>query len=152
LTIISGGQTGADRAGLDWALARGVPHGGWCPLGRRAEDGVIPDCYRLRETPARNYMQRTEWNARDADGTVIFSLAAELTGGSLKTVALARKHGRPCLHLSASLHGADAQARLREYIRLHGIRTLNVAGPRASKEPEIGRFVRAVLDAAFGGR
>jgi hypothetical protein len=137
---------------LDWALARGVPHGGWCPLGRRAEDGVIPDCYRLRETPARNYLQRTEWNARDADGTVIFSLAGELTGGSLKTVDLARKHGRPCLHLSAALHGADAPARLREYIRLHGIRALNVAGPRASKEPEVGRFVRAVLDEAICGR
>ena len=69
--IISGGQTGADRAALDWAIASGVPHGGWCPKGRKAEDGPIPSCYTLTESPSANYLQRTEWNARDADGTAV---------------------------------------------------------------------------------
>jgi len=100
LKIVSGGQTGADQAALDWAMKRGVPHGGWCPKGRRAEDGPIGGRYQLKETPSSNYLQRTEWNARDSDGTVVFSVAEVLTGGSKKTVDLARKHGRPVLHLS----------------------------------------------------
>jgi len=150
LTIISGGQAGADRAALDWAVEKGVAHGGWCPKDRRAEDGAVPNQYALRETPTRNYLQRTEWNARDADGTVVFSLAAELTGGSLKTVGFARRHRRPWLHLSAALHGQRAAEMLREFVREHKIGTLNVAGPRASKEPEIGRFVRSVLDQGIG--
>ncbi|MGI8605082.1 MAG: YpsA SLOG family protein [Verrucomicrobiales bacterium] len=65
IRIISGGQTGADRAALDWAIANGVPHGGWCPKGRLAEDGPIPDRYQLTETPTANYLQRNEWNVRD---------------------------------------------------------------------------------------
>ena len=70
--IVSGGQTGADRAALDWAIERGIPHGGWCPRGRRAEDGRIDRRYALRETPAHDYQQRTRWNVRDSDGTLIF--------------------------------------------------------------------------------
>lgn len=150
-TIVSGGQTGADRAALDWAIERGVPHEGWCPKGRRAEDGELAACYLLRETPSRDYLQRTEWNARDSDGTVVVSLGAELSGGSLKTIALARKHRRPCLHLSAALHGAGAAELLREFIKVHTIRKLNVAGPRGSKEPEVGQFVREVLDGFSNG-
>ena len=81
LRIVSGGQTGADRAALDFARARGWPQGGWCPRGRRAEDGRLPTRYRLRETPSRGYRQRTEWNVRDSDGTVICSLARRLLDG-----------------------------------------------------------------------
>jgi hypothetical protein len=88
--IVSGGQTGADRAALDWALARGVECGGWCPKGRKAEDGPIDPKYRLKETPSAAYLQRTEWNVRDSDGTVLFSIEPTLTGGSLKTVDFAR--------------------------------------------------------------
>ena len=98
--IISGGQTGADRAALDWAIAHGVPHGGWCPKGRKAEDGPIDARYKLVETTSSDYLQRTEWNVRDSDGTVVFSIATMLTGGSKKTVDLARKHRKPVLHLS----------------------------------------------------
>src|SRR4249919_2292872 len=96
--IVSGGQTGADQAALDWAIAHGVPHGGWCPKGRKAEDKTIDARYKLQETPSANYIQRTEWNARDSDGTVVFSIAETLTGGSKKTAELARKHGRPVIH------------------------------------------------------
>ena len=80
--IISGGQTGADRAALDWALSRKLPCGGWCPKGRKAEDGIIPKTYPLRESTSTSYLQRTEWNVRDSDGTVLFSVSPTLTGGS----------------------------------------------------------------------
>jgi len=79
--IVSGGQTGADRAALDWALAHGLPHGGWCPRGRKAEDGTIARHYRLTETPGDSYAQRTELNVRASDGTAILSLSRTLTGG-----------------------------------------------------------------------
>ncbi|MCC6355238.1 MAG: putative molybdenum carrier protein [Verrucomicrobiae bacterium] len=94
--IVSGGQTGADRAALDAAIALGIPHGGWCPKGRRAEDGRIPGRYRLAETPGANYLQRTEWNVRDSDGTVLFTLGKAATGGSRKTIEIARRLGGPC--------------------------------------------------------
>ena len=90
--IVSGGQTGADRAALDWALSRGIECGGWCPKGRKAEEGPIPSKYPLVETPSSNYVQRTEWNVRDTDGTVIISIAEILSGGSKKTLEFAQKH------------------------------------------------------------
>ena len=148
--IVSGGQTGADRAALDFAIAAGVPHGGWCLEGRLAEDGRIERRYQLVETPDPNYAQRTEWNARDSDGTVIFSLAEQLTGGSALTLELARRHGRPVLCLSRESSSAEAAAEaLRSFITEHRLRTLNVAGPRASNEPEVAGFVKAVLSAAL---
>jgi hypothetical protein len=79
--IVSGGQTGADRAALDWAIFHDLPHGGWCPKGRKAEDGVIPDQYQLTETSSASYPQRTQWNVRDSDGTVIFTMTSKLFGG-----------------------------------------------------------------------
>jgi hypothetical protein len=149
--IVSGGQTGVDRAALDWAIERGIPHGGFCPRGRRAEDGPIDRRYQLTETPDEPYEQRTEWNVRDSDGTVIFSLAPALGGGSRLTADLARRHGKPCLHLSAQAAGREAGPRLRQWVAAHGIRVLNVAGPRASSEPGAGAFARAVLEDAFAG-
>jgi len=149
LTIISGGQTGADRAGLDWAIAHGVQHGGWCPKGRRAEDGPIPPRYTLRETPTSAYIRRTEWNVRDSDGTVIFTLAAQLTAGPLRTLKFALRYRKPRLHLHLGLKDEAALA-LRKWLRHNRIRMLNVAGSRASKEPGIDAFVRRVLDEALG--
>ena len=149
IKIISDGQTGADRAALDWAIAHGVPHGGWCPKGRKAEDGAIASDYRLTETPSADYTQRTEWNVRDSDGTVVFSIAAVLAGGSKTTEELAEKHGKPCLHLSAQSDGDTASELLRQFIVQHGIRVLNVAGPQASKEPDVGGFVTRILTAAL---
>jgi len=80
--INSGSQTGADRAALDFAIEHGIPHGGWCPGGRKAEDGPIDSRHRLKETPSGDYVERTEWNVRDSDGTVVLSIAAVLKGGS----------------------------------------------------------------------
>ncbi|MEI6070521.1 MAG: putative molybdenum carrier protein [Verrucomicrobiae bacterium] len=148
--LISGGQTGADRAGLDVAIRHGFPHGGWCPKGRKAEDGRIGGQYQLVETPSWNYLQRTEWNVRDTDGTVVFTLAKELTGGSLRTIAFARKHKKPCLHISRLAFGyVDPALPLQQFVAEHGIRRLNVAGPRASKEPGIWQFAYQILEDAF---
>jgi len=144
--IVSGGQTGADRAALDWAIENGIPHGGWCPRGRLAEDGPIDPRYNVQETPTTSYPQRTEWNARDSDGTVVFSIGAVLSGGSKKTVTLAQKHGKPVIHISRTATPNPGEALL-QFVRTHGIRILNVAGPRGSKEPEVAAFTKAVLRA-----
>jgi putative molybdenum carrier protein len=141
--IISGGQTGADRAALDWAIARGIAHGGWCPRGRRAEDGRIGRQYGLRETPSRDYAQRTRWNVRDSDATLIVSRLAELSGGSAYTARCAERLGRPWRHVHP---GADSIAALVDFLQQHRIRTLNVAGPRVSTDPAIYEYVLGVLE------
>lgn len=145
--IVSGGQTGADRAALDWAIDHGVAHGGWCPKGRCAEDGTIPDRYDLQEMPSKNYLRRTEQNVLDSDGTVIFSRTDTLTGGSKRTAEFAVKHRKPWLHIHAA-ESAPA-TRLVEFVSREGIKSLNVAGPRASSDPQIATFVIRILDEAF---
>ena len=149
--IISGGQTGVDRTALDFALARGIPHGGWCPRGRLAEDGPIPARYQLSETPTSGYAQRTEWNVRDSAGTVIFSIAAAPAGGTKHTAEMAHQHRKPCLHLSRERDGAAAARKLLDFLAWHQIKVLNVAGPRQSEEPEVGRFTRETLEQANFG-
>ncbi len=149
LKIISGGQTGADRAALDWAIFHGLPCGGWCPRGRLAEDGPISNRYPLNETPEADYAQRTEWNVREANVTVVFSLARVLSGGSRLTCELASQIGKPCLHLSQADHGAKAADMLRAFLARHEVQSLNIAGPRASQEPAISDFVQRTLTAAL---
>jgi hypothetical protein len=144
--LVSGGQTGADRAALDLAIERGIPHGGWCPRGRRAEDGAIDSRYALTETPSRGYEQRTRWNVRDSDGTLIVSRDPALTGGSAYTARAAERLGRPCRHAHP---GADDPQALRAWLEAARIRTLNVAGPRASTDPGIYAYARQVLEAAL---
>ena len=146
--IVSGAQTGADRAGLDVAIRHGFPHGGWCPKGRKAEDGRIGGQYQLVETPSWSYLQRTEWNTRDSDGTVVFTLAKEVTGGSLRTIEFAKKHKRPWVHIS---HAGDymPSVTLLGFVKDHDIGILNVAGPRESKEPGIWKWAYQVIEDAF---
>lgn len=151
LVIVSGGQTGADRAALDFALRHGFPHRGWCPAGRLTEDGQLDACYRLSETPSPAYTQRTEWNVRDSDGTVIFASQPHLTGGSLLTMQFARQLGKPLLVLVRGQPPPPAQT-LRAFIQKHRIRALNVAGPRASFAPHIAAFVKTVLEEALLAR
>lgn len=145
LKIVSGGQTGADRAALDWAISRGMPHEGWCPAGRKAEDGAIPGEYSLRETSSGSYLVRTRWNVRDSDATVIFTIGAKLTGGSLATQRFARGLGKPCLHLSRAMPEEPVEV-LADFLQENDVRVLNVAGPRASNEPDVGEFIWEVLD------
>jgi hypothetical protein len=121
--------------------------GGWRPEGRKAEDGPIAKRYPLIETPLGSYVQRTEWNVRDTGGTVIFSLGPVLTGGSKKTAEFAVKHNKPCLHAHSGQD--DVAQALRDFVADNKIKTLNVAGPRASKEPGVAEFVREVLEKAF---
>jgi hypothetical protein len=143
--IVSGGQTGADRTALDWALTHGVTHGGWCPAGRMAEDGAIPLRYQLTEMPdGGGYRQRTRANVRDSDATLIVSIEPELTGGSRQTLVFARQLGKPWLHLHP---GMDWRSALRTWLDVNTISTLNVAGPRASAAPAIGSFTVEVLNA-----
>jgi hypothetical protein len=146
---VSGAQTGADRAALDWAIFRDVPHGGWCPKGRKAEDGKIPPHYQLTETPSASYLQRTEWNVRDSDGTVIFTVAAALAGGSKRTAEFAKRHSKPWLHLSERGSYESAGERLAAFVREHDVKVLNVAGSRGSKEPKVASFVKQALEEAF---
>lgn len=148
--IVAGGQTGADRAGLDVAIRWGFPYGGWCPKNRKAEDGVIGGQYQLVETPSANYLQRTEWNARDSDATVIFTLAPTLTGGSKRTAEFAEKHRKPFLHLPRHLSSYEPPALvLQRFVAQNSVRVLNVAGTRGSKEPDVWRFAYETLEAAF---
>jgi hypothetical protein len=100
----------------------------------------------LKETPSPDSSQRTEWNARDSDGTAVFSVGEILTGGSKLTVEFAQKHGKPVLHISRKGGPARPELALRQFIQDHRIKVLNVAGPRASGEPEVAAFVREVLE------
>lgn len=146
LRVISGGQTGVDRGALDAAIECGIPAGGWCPKGRRAEDGFVPHRYQLAETPSRAYTQRTTWNVRDADATVVLILG-ELAGGSRLTAEVAAKLGKPCLVVDLDLYAAGD--RTAEFLEARAVRTLNVAGPRESRCPGIQARARQVLVEVF---
>jgi hypothetical protein len=142
--IVSGGQTGVDRAALDVALARDVPAGGWCPKERRAEDGRIPDRYPLKETPSAAYEQRTAWNVRDSDGTLIVT-DGTLEGGTALTMTEAKQQGRPVLHVRTA--DPVPVPMIRAWGEDHDVRVLNVAGPRASEVESIYEDARALLGA-----
>jgi hypothetical protein len=151
ITIVSGGQTGADRAALDFAIEHGVAHRGWCPRDRQAEDGTIDACYQLRETPSRRYVQRTQWNVRDSDATLVFTIDLVPTGGTALTIEIAQQLGKPLLHLARpdGEPNESTARKLLDFLSEHQVQTLNVAGPRASQEPDVAEFVRAVLTAAW---
>ena len=152
LRIVSGGQTGVDRAALDVALELGLPCGGWCPRGRLAEDGPVPARYVLSETPDEAYEQRTEWNVRDSDGTLIFHRGS-LSGGTALTLRLARRYERPVL--TVDLDDDPKPVVVADWIDRTAIEVLNIAGPRESGSPGIHeaacRFLRKVLAYSLAG-
>ena len=143
-SIVSGGQTGADRGGLKAALHCNVPHGGWCPMGRKSEDGRIPDSYRLKEMSSADYLKRTEQNVIDSDVTVIFTLG-EPTGGSLKTIDYAKKHKKPWLHIDVDRLSRKEMATAIVAWVADKNHVLNVAGSRESKADGIEDLVHAVM-------
>jgi putative molybdenum carrier protein len=151
--IVSGGQTGADRAALHAARSAGVAIGGWVPAGRAAEDGPIDAAFaELRETTSGEPAERTRLNVRDSDATLIVS-HGPLQGGSALTFALAQELERPVLHLDlerSALPGAVELARA--WLRSHPVATLNVAGPRASEDPRVYDATLAVVSALLQGR
>lgn len=149
LRVVSGGQTGVDRAALDAAVAAGLEIGGWCPRDRRAEDGRVPDRYPLRETAARSYIRRTHWNVRDSDATLVLNIEP-LDGGTAETVRRAEALGRP--HLVVDLEGAPDAEAVRRWIAAHHVVTLNVAGPRESRRPGVYARARAFMERVLDPR
>ena len=144
--VVAGGQTGVDRAALDVALELGIACGGWCPKGRRAEDGSIPQSYPLKESPTANYAERTALNVKDSEGTLILSRGT-LRGGTALTKTFAERYRRPCLVVD--LRNATTQP-IHDWLEANSIRVLNVAGPRESSQPGIARQAAAFLRTLFG--
>jgi hypothetical protein len=145
LKIVSGGQTGVDRGALDAALEAGIPCGGWCPKGRLAEDGPIDERYPLIEMDSARYIDRTRQNVIDSDGTLIIHFGP-LEGGSARTRDYCKQHDKPCLVLDAKSKGqTDMVNAIVDFIEQHDIETLNVAGPRASKEPTARSVTESLL-------
>jgi len=146
--IVSGGQSGVDRAALDTALMHGIEIGGWCPKGRKAEDGVIAVHYGLSETPSAEYDQRTEWNVRDSDGTIIL-YRHTISGGTQFTKQTCTQTRKPCcvIDLSEPLPISEVIF----WLNMNEIRSLNVAGPRESQSEGIyeqaSKYLQALLSA-----
>ncbi len=138
-----------DRAALDVALELGLPCGGWCPKGRRAEDGRIPDRYPMEEASSPDYRVRTELNVQDSDGTLILTLG-RLIGGTLLTLKFSSRLHKPYFVVDL-VRGGDA-ASIREWGRAKKVSILNVAGPREGEVPGIharaSSFLREVLGSA----
>ncbi len=149
--IVSGGQTGVDRAALDTALALGIPRGGWCPKGRRAEDGPIPARYKLRETAGADYAERTRLNVRDSDGTLVLVRGAapgSIGGGTGLAIDVAAELGRPVRIVDlATPDAAINLAATRAWLASAGVRVVNVAGPRESEAPGVAATAAAFLHA-----
>ena len=149
LKIISGGQTGVDRAALDAAIKMDIDHGGWIPKGRLTEEGPLPDSYAMKETRSSDYAERTGKNIKEADATLIIS-QGKLTGGSALTLQLAQEYQKPCLHIDLELQAAfQAAITISQWIAGEQIEILNVAGPRASKDLQIYSKTRKLLETVF---
>ncbi len=147
--VVSGGQTGVDRAGWDAAMGAGLPTGGWVPRGRRAEDGAVPGRYPARECPSPDYPARTELNVVDSDATLIVH-RGPLDGGTKLTLDLCRRHRKPvCVVALDRLGPEEAEAEIRAFLERERPRVLNVAGPRESKSPGIHAAARDLLSRAL---
>ncbi len=144
--VISGRQTGVDRAGLDAAIEAGIPVGGYCPKGRLTEDGTIPGRYSLVELEGGGYPARTEKNVMESDGTLILNIGT-LSGGTRLTLDFARMHGKP--YLVMQLDGDPITDNVRNWAEESSIRVVNIAGPRESKCTGLNKralvFVRNVF-------
>jgi len=145
MKIVSGGQTGVDRAGLDAALDCNIEAGGWCPEGRKAEDGKIADIYPLTELTNAGYRKRTLKNVQDSDGTVIIYFS-RLSGGTKLTVEFCIKEQKPHVLIDANQFSeTQATQKIINFITDFKIQTLNVAGPRASNEVRAYSYTKSVI-------
>ena len=149
LKIISGGQTGADRAGLDFAIRFGLEHGGWCPKGRRSESGQISSRYLLKESHSSNYLVRTEHNVLDSNMTFIFTFGdLNNSRGSKKTAAFCHKHNRPYILVNLQSSNSLVSGVMTQYMSKEHV-TINVAGSRESGAPGIHESVLALLSECY---
>ena len=147
--IISGGQTGVDRAALDAALECGVDLGGWCPEGRLSEEGVIPDVYPVQELPEAGYSERTRQNIIDSDGTAIVYFG-QPHGGTMQTIEFCIQSQKAYILIDAEVFSVGQAAKsVLHFIEEYSISTLNVAGPRASDEPRAYRYAKDVIVSAI---
>ena len=145
MKIVSGAQTGVDRAALDAALESGVEVGGWCPEGRLAEDGIVPEKYPVKELPNSGYSKRTKRNVIDSDGTVIIYFAYP-SGGTEQTIAFCIEEKKPYVLIDAEELTVDrASGKIQAFIDQYSIIILNVAGPRASGESRAYEYARKVI-------
>ncbi len=143
--IISGGQTGVDRAGLEAAIALGVEHGGWCPLGRLAEDGMVPSRYQLQEHESSEYKVRTTQNVEDSDATLILH-ERPLSGGTRLTQRVAARVGKPLGVFRVADENVEA---VRQWLAETRPEVLNIAGPRESSAPGIEHRATEMLMRVF---
>jgi len=146
LTFISGGQTGVDRATLDFALEHSIPCAGWCPKGRLAEDGKIPQKYPLKETITSDYPERTEKNILDSDGTLVLNMEGIMDQGTLYTIELSRIHKKPCLIIDICRDQKRQVSEIRVWLEKEKITTLNIAGARESNSPGIYKKTGVFLE------
>jgi hypothetical protein len=148
--IISGGQTGVDRAALDFAIENGIAYGGWCPKGGWAEDmpnapGVLESYPQLRETPDRDPKQRTEWNVRDSGASLIVARPGVASAGTAFTIDCAKAYAKPYVVVDPLV--ADAPREVLQWLRsLPNLPSLNIAGPRESESPGIYAAARTFLE------
>ena len=143
LKIISGGQSGADRAALDFAMEHGFVCGGWCPAGRMAEDGTIPEKYPLKETGSSDPSERTIMNVNDSDGSLIV-YRRELDEGTRHTIQFAKEVRKPIYIIKQ-----DDTINREEFLiwmDVNNIKVLNVAGPRESNDRGVYGFTFDVLN------
>lgn len=145
IKIICGGQSGVDRAALDFALENGMPCGGWCPFGRLAEDGIIPDTYPLKESVTTDYEERTKLNVRDSDGVIIM-YQDEMDKGTQLTINIAHSKRIPLLEINLKDYQTNIKEVLNEWLIKNKILILNIAGPRESSTPGIYNDTKSFLD------
>lgn len=144
--IVSGGQSGVDRAALDFALQNGISCGGWCPKGRLAEDGSIDQKYPLKETQSSLYVVRTKLNVDDSDATLVL-YSNELGKGTVLTAEYAQLKKKPLLMLNVCK--SESIAFLQKWISENSFNVLNIAGPRESTSPGIYKTTLSFLEMAF---
>lgn len=149
IKIVSGGQTGVDRGALDAALAKEAPCGGWCPEGRRAEDGVIPARYPVTVLQGCGYRERTRQNVLDSDATVIIYFAQiEPKSGTELTIDECIEASRPHLLIDGTAVSVETAAQeINEFCRTNSVHRLNLAGPRGAGAPQAHEYAQAVVEA-----
>lgn len=148
MIILSGGQTGVDRAALDYAIDNNVFCGGWCPKGRMAEDGTIPAKYPLQEAAIKSYSWRTELNVRDSDATLVL-YAGDIKNGTELTIKMAEKMNKPLFLINMEIVDLGLEEKFNNWLAEYGVEILNIAGPRESSNPGIYMRTRKFLEHLF---